>query len=232
MKFFEIDQNILSLARPFEVIFPKAITIAKNSSFSKETVNYALTSFVCRGADGAVYEGYDTKNPKDLLIFKCYAGGFYWQLGYDTAKRIFDTEVWVLQRLSRLVNADRENLLSVQPKIEGISLEAYLSIVGLNNNINKSHTQIKDEYLNLPGEFRKKWNLIHGNVRPSNVIIDSLGNMHLIDFGRSRTISTDERQRYFEEMVDDNLARKAIGSSYDYDWTSFSSYEKWLRYCF
>jgi serine/threonine protein kinase len=199
------------------------VQISKNLFHFRITKDYTITDFIARGADGAVYEGYDHVNPQKKLIFKFYIGAFYSFMGYDALKDIFLTEVWALKKISRLIDADYRNLVIVQPKIEGITLKEHLSnLVG--NNQDQYDETIK-EYLTLAGKFRKQWNFIHGDVRPSNVIVDDTGKMHLIDFGRSRSISLDKLRRSFEEEVDDDIARKAI--SYDYEWSGFSSFDEW-----
>jgi serine/threonine protein kinase len=213
-----IDKSIRSFAKPNKILYPTSIHLSSMN-------DYTITGFVGRGADGSVFEGHDPANPEEKLIFKLYIGGFYSFLGYEAIQSIFLTEVWALEIQNRLIDADYRNLVTVQPKIEGINLQNHLSNLQYTDE-NQYNETIK-EYLALPEKFRKQWNFIHGDVRPSNVIIDKSGKMNLIDFCRSRPISSDKTRRAYEELVDDDLARKAI--NHKYEWSDFSSFYSFLK---
>jgi serine/threonine protein kinase len=197
--------------------------------FNLKDREYTVTEFVAQGSDGAIYGGsYQDGDETKEVIFKVYSGGaFYNAPGYPT-NQYFKNEKNVLAKLGRLIDQDERNMILVMPKIPGISLNELVRNIRANMSKDDEETQkilrgLLEKYLNLPGEFRKKWGMAHMDIHPVNVIVDNDGEMHLIDFAKTEEIKEGEQEYRLISNMDD-LYAKIAGSMHfnipaaEFDW--------------
>ena len=92
----------------------------------------------------------------------------------------FQMEKKVLEKLKRLVHSDNDYWMLVYKKVEGDDLFSVFY-----QNPGKSDLY-KDDYEKLSTDFYLKTGMIHGDIRPPNVIVEkNTGKLTLIDFGRT-----------------------------------------------
>jgi tRNA A-37 threonylcarbamoyl transferase component Bud32 len=195
--------NLKLLSNPDTATLPLKISL--NS-------DYMITEYLKRGADGAVYEGFKIQDgivdDGKPLIFKFYHGGEKSHL-LNHAQRSYG-EIAILKKLSRLEDFDHDELVSVMPKIPGESLFEKISKLFEDGN-SKDILRLIERYLELPGNFTDTWGLVHFDVRPQNVIVDTAGEMHLIDFAYTVPLSKNSTEAKQQRLLDGLLARINVG---------------------
>jgi serine/threonine protein kinase len=104
--------------------------------------------------------------------------------------KVFDKEIWALEKVGRLVSADKKNHAIAFKKVTGTSYHtALLSITE-----KRFQKFMKQQYDSLFLDFYKKYGFHHGDIRPENCIIDEKGDFQLIDFGNAYPASKDKQE--------------------------------------
>ena len=182
------DKILARLSRPGEVKFPTSVTLGKSE--------YQLTGFVAKGSDGAVYLAHDVRNPDQPLMVKAMF----------SSDGSFERERDALLVMKRLVAVDDAHAIIVQPKIEGTGLNTLLE----NTHDKRVLDRLTQDYGQLSQDFYKQWGLIHGDIRPANVIVDSTGKMHLIDYGQTIKAPADAYKARILLATDREIAAKEL----------------------
>ena len=188
--FFELPKSIHSKLR-----FPVRVSIGNS--------RYQLNGYLTEGAEGIIYEAARFSRPDRPLIVKS-------MIRSEKAETAFKNERDALTSMHRLVMADPEKLVIVEPKIEGVGLDKLLT----KDTPPEVQSNFWNQYFKLPETFYEKWGLIHGDIRPANVIVDKNGKMHLIDFGRTKKAPADQVDLKRLLWKDQSLAR--------YEWEFFN----------
>ena len=139
---------------------------------------FQLNKYLSHGLEGVVYEAESITNPGQKLVVKA----IFWD------QNSFRNEQNALRLMDRLVASDSKRMIIVQPRIEGTDLETLLK----GHISGEAKEDLLSKYYQLPQAFYNQWGLLHGDIRPANVIVDSNFNVHLIDFGRTIKAPTDK----------------------------------------
>ena len=156
-----------------------------------------ISEYLSRGSEGVIYLAY-------LDSMQVIVKGF---IDVDGIHETFDTELFVLQRLERIIDWDAENLLIVQEKIEGIEFAEILENYASNYspmNYPSDHIPkfLHDEFFQILYDFRNNTGLAHNDFHPYNIIGGTV-----IDFGRTERLSDDPIKRAKQIKEDDSIAR-------------------------
>lgn len=178
--------------------------------------NYTITGYIARGADGSIYEGFYQEGDKvQEVIFKIYLGGFFFNVN---PLESFNNEKYALSKLGRLIYSDETNLMIIMPKIKGVTLSEVVKKLRLNINDDENQTILKDlmeKYLKLPAEFQNKWEMVHMDIHPGNVMIDEDGKMVLIDFSRSKPLYENGERDHVRSNLDHLHAK--LGAAFHFN---------------
>lgn len=100
----------------------------------------------------------------------------------------FINEAEALKKTNRLEAADFTKIILVQKFITGTPLDEILT-----QKLDIEEKQrLFGQYMSLVEDFAKKNEMVHGDIRPWNVLVDKKNNeMILIDFGMTRPLSSD-----------------------------------------
>lgn len=153
-----------------ETRLPAKIKIAK--------CDFIITRELGRGGYGVAFNGYVQGVPQDDLVIKLLFPN------KPNSRESFYNEIIALSKLKRLVLYDASVLVICQKKIKGTPLDLVLGSCQRGSELEKS---LSVKYMNLCQNFYDKYGLIHGDVRPENVIADKNQNLELIDFGMTRS---------------------------------------------
>jgi RIO-like serine/threonine protein kinase len=120
----------------------------------------------------------------------------------------FNNEKNALKRLGRLIDVDEQNLILVMQKISGTTLKEVLRKIdeSMTEDDQGSRETLKvllQKYLRLPKEFRQKWRMAHMDVYPGNVIVDDNGDMHLINFAKTKELKGNAQENRLASNLDD-----------------------------
>lgn len=146
---------------------------------------YELVAKVHRGGQGVVYRARQTRTHRDVAIKVMREGPF--RTSQDQAR--FDREVRILAQLrhanivaihDRGVSA--EHHFFVMDYIEGRPLDRYLAESGL------SGSQIVELFLAICDalDCAHARGVIHRDLKPGNILVDTQGNPHILDFGLAK----------------------------------------------
>ena len=152
--------------------FPIEIKIAKSS--------FIITNELGRGGYGVAFSGYMKGVSQDDLVIKL----LFSESSYS--RESFFNEIVALSRLKRLVMYEAAQLVICQKKVNGTPLDIVLNSCRRGSELEKS---LSAKYMNLCQKFYDRYGLIHGDVRPENVIADENLNLQLIDFGMTKSAS-------------------------------------------
>ena len=149
---------------------------------------YILIKHLGSGVSGSSFQAQICDGKYDVVVKVLYEHG--WTDSTETFKR----EVKNLKITKRLVHADSKNQIMIFKMIPGITFAEYLSHkvlefksqIGLSNSARQHLLKKVNEYLSLGKRFRDQYGLIHGDIRPLNVIIRPDDIMELIDLGESK----------------------------------------------
>ena len=156
--------------------------------------DFIFTSELGRGGYGVTYNCYVKGVPQDQLVIKLLFRSD------QQARESFYNEIVALSRLNRLVVYDASAMVICQKKIVGIPLDVLLQTCEFGSEFERS---ISVKYMSLAQNFYENYGLIHGDVRPENVIADLNHNLELIDFGmtRSALILGSNTQSHLEQDI-------------------------------
>jgi hypothetical protein len=174
--------------------FPIEIKIGKR--------NCIITKELGRGGYGSAFSAYMKGVPQDHLVIKVL-----FPEKTDSRESFFN-EIVALSQLKRLVVYDASQFVICQKKINGTPLDVVLSSCIRGSEQEK---YLSAKYVNLARLFYDKYGMIHGDVRPENVIVDENQNLELIDFGmtKSATLFGPNALAYLEKDI--------LKSSNEYD---------------
>jgi serine/threonine protein kinase len=199
------NDNDLLLSNPRTVSYPMSLNL--------ENRKYIITKFIAQGADGAVYDGYyQDGNKTNEAIFKVYTGGIFFNHPGNPKMEYFNNEKKALSKLGRLIDVDEKNMILVMHKISGTTLKDMLRKIQTSMTENDQDSQevlkvLLQKYLRLPRDFRQKWGMAHMDIHPVNVIVDDAGDMHLIDFAKTRELKGNPQDNKLESNLDDLYAK-------------------------
>jgi RIO-like serine/threonine protein kinase len=174
---------------------------------------YTVTKFIAQGADGAIYEGYYQVGYKtNKVIFKAYTDNILFSHSENPKMEYFNNEKNALSKLGRLIDVDENNMMLVMPKISGSTLKELLHQIRTNMIEDDLYSQeilrrLLEKYLRLPKEFREKWGMAHMDIHPLNVMVDDKGDMHLIDFAKTKELKGNVQENGLDSNLDDLYAK-------------------------
>lgn len=169
----------------------------------KKEDEYMVEKYVGRGKQGIVYEGYRTSDPlMNPVIIKSY-------LRNDNSENHFRNEEFALEKQSRLIHSDPNHMVLVQTKIEGDTLASKITSLISNDQFAECDVLL-DRYLSVPKTLRDRFGLVHNDAHPHNIIVDSNGVFHLIDFGETVPLSNNKRKSAIQVFDDDKLVDVCI----------------------
>jgi ABC-type branched-subunit amino acid transport system substrate-binding protein len=160
-----------------------------------------------QGGFGSVYLAYDRRTPK---LNRCIVKQLQFNTSFtpsqiETATTLFHREAEVLDSLGEhpriprffaFLELDADDVSAAKPQkllylvqeyIEGQDLQREMGIKGKLSALEVQ--QVLGEILEIL-DFMHRHNVIHRDVKPSNIVRDVDGNLHLIDFGAVKQIVT------------------------------------------
>ena len=162
------------------------------------TKDFVLTGKLGSGGEGVVYLGFESTDRNKVIALKAFRS--------KSHLNSYQNEVKALKIQSALVDESSENMIIVRPFVQGKSLYDRLK----NEKDPLEYEWLVKEYNALPGQFRKRWGLVHGDVRPANVLVDQYNNFHLIDFGKTFKVSEDPALADLHAQEDDRIAKSEL----------------------
>jgi tRNA A-37 threonylcarbamoyl transferase component Bud32 len=173
---------------------------------------YTITNFIAQGADGAIYEGsYQAGGKTNEVIFKAYTDHILFSHSDNPKMEYFNNEKNALSKLGRLIDVDEKNMMLVMPKISGSTLKELLLQIRTNMVDEKKSREmlshLLEKYLRLPQDFRQKWGMAHMDIHPLNVMVDDKGDMHLIDFAKTKELKGNAQDNGLDSNLDDLYAK-------------------------
>jgi tRNA A-37 threonylcarbamoyl transferase component Bud32 len=160
---------------------------------------YQVTRLLGKGADGAAYTATDSASGHEVVL-KVF--GQNAQM-YATEKQAMEL-IQERTRDVRLLDSDDESLVMVQRKIEGVSLASMLQSVRYHPGPLRV---LELQYRQLTRSFYHQTGLLHGDVRPENVIYNPTNlesPMTLIDFARTRFPKGKKGSRAAEKEISED----------------------------
>jgi hypothetical protein len=173
-RFYSGKWNYIRFSEP-ELLaekFPIEIKIGKRDCI--------ITKELGRGGYGTAFSAYMKGFPGDHLVIKVLFPD------KPNSRESFFNEIVALSQLKRLVVYDASQFVICQKKINGNPLDVVLSSCIRGSEQEKN---LAAKYMKLGRTFYDKYGLIHGDVRPENVIVDDNQNLELIDFGMTKSAS-------------------------------------------
>ncbi|EAR97809.2 tetratricopeptide repeat protein (macronuclear) [Tetrahymena thermophila SB210] len=188
----------------FEVLnenirFPKIKSQLQNILSQLEQKNYYLCQYIANGGEGVVFKGYQVKDGKYVnLAFKIY------NLGDTKDEKEIEEEINIMSIFEKTIN-----VVQIFDFIK-ISQKVYILVFEL------CHKSLKDELNQIEqGEFSlfkllkiifdlidglielRIYNILHLDIKPDNILINSDGNYVYADFGLS-SLKTNKEQQYIK----------------------------------
>ena len=169
--------------------------------------DYIITKQLGGGAYGIALKGHDRDKPNRPVVIKILKPNV--QHPVDS----FENEILALQRLARYITSDNANGIIVQRFVEGTPLNEMMASFKMNT---QKLARIRMLYSQLSQEFYFQTGLIHGDIRPHNVIVDHRQRLHLIDFGMSRPAPRDHDALIEAKAIDQIKARNEFDTWIDW----------------
>ena len=140
--------------------------------------DFVITEELGRGGYGVTYDGYVKGIPHDKLVLKLLF------TSDQNVQNSFYNEITALNVLKRLMVYDASLLVICYRKVIGMPLDLLLEEHGLGSQMERL---IYSKYAKLSDDFYQNTRLVHGDIRPQNIIMDPNQNLQLIDFGMTKS---------------------------------------------
>ena len=160
-------RKVRALVSDSPIIFPTRIAV--------QDQDYILFRILGKGAYGTAFRAQSLPDDSIPLVVKIL------KKPIQQLKSELDMESATLDKLGRLIARDAQSGVLVQRYIKGTVLSHALAKMDAS-----LVPDLKTKYLKLSRDFLDQTGYIHGDVRPANVIVDSEGKLHLIDFGLTK----------------------------------------------
>ncbi len=153
---------------------------------------FAIQRQLGEGGSGAVYEAIDPNLDRPVAI-KLLSGRLGETLSEDKQAQSLRAEARLLARLAhpnivRVFEVDEHEgeVFLVMELIEGTDLQTWLGQRGMSRSAATTMNLLRDAALGLQAAHRL--GVVHGDLKPSNILIDAGGTARLADFGLASPI--------------------------------------------